>query len=242
MRAARRLVLTREPADNARLRDAVRDYDVEVVDYPCIRIETLPMSPEIRTRVQEGAYAGAVFASRNGVERLFEQTGPVPPPAHVVAIGVSTAEALARHGWRVTGIPSESRAEVAALELDQLLHAAGSAPILVIRGAEGSHLLTGALRMSGRDVDETVVYRTIDPLEGPLPLDARPTLVVFASPTAVRHFAAQQPEARRQPGFEALCIGPTTARAARGAGFVVRTARAPSTAALAESVREWTGE
>jgi uroporphyrinogen III methyltransferase/synthase len=237
VRAARRLVLTREPADNDRLREAVKDLGVEITDYPCIRVETLPAPAGLLSRVRAGAFAGAVFASRNGVESLFAQLGAAPAPADVVAIGTSTAEALLRHGWAVTGLPSETRAEVAALELDALLRSPGR--VLVVRGAEGSHLLTGALRLSGREVEETVVYRTVDPIEAPLRLDERPTLVVFASPTAIRHFSAHQHDARKHPGFEALCIGPTTARAARGAGLTLRTARAASVAALAEAVREW---
>lgn len=107
--------------------------------------------------------------------------------------------------------------------------------VLYVRGELGEDTLPDALRARGRDVDVAVVYRTRSAAAGPLPADDRPTLVTFASPSAVRHFAS----GRLQGGEQALAIGATTASAAREAGYEVVTADSPDVCGLAASIQRW---
>jgi len=230
------VVLTRCVADNARLREAIGSIDADVVDYPCLAIEPMPVAEAIADRLASGRYEGAVFASRNAAEHLL--TGRTfAAPRHVVAIGPHTGRALERFGWPPTAIASEPNVQTAAEELGRLLPGAGA--VLCVRGDIGSDLIVRALRGAGRDVDEAIVYRTIDAAAGPLPADDRATLVVFASPSAVRHFAVHNE--RTPHGAEALAIGPTTAAAAREAGWRTHLSAGPSAERLADAIRAWVG-
>jgi uroporphyrinogen-III synthase len=104
-------------------------------------------------------------------------------------------------------------------------------------------------QLSGRgaEVDEVVIYRTVAPEEGEQALaellaEGGPDVVLFASPSAIDGIlvmAVQSPESRvqrkssapldtardREGGeknildIPAICIGPTTAKAAEEAGF-----------------------
>jgi len=219
--------LTRTLADNARLRAALGELPSEIVDYSCISIEALPLDPAVAHRLDAGAYDSAVFVSRNGVEHLPS----APPPRNVVAIGESTETALAARGWPVTSKPSQPHAEIAAMEIEHL----ASGRVLYVRGVEGSDAIPNALRKLGRQVDEARVYQTVDATDSPLAADSRPTLLVFASPSAVRFFA-------RKNGCigYALAIGETTARAARELGWTPIVAASPDVDGLVSAIRAWT--
>lgn len=232
--SSHRVVLTREPADNAALRHALGVLDVDVTDYPCIAIEPLPIPSLIRERLARRLYGTAIFVSRNGVASLLSQLF-ARPPARVIALGTGTQQSLLEHGWPVTGRPSTALASVLAEELDGLVHDEG--PVLYVRALIGSRVVPEKLRSLGREVDEVLAYRTIDPVTAPLTLDDRPALFAFASPSAIRHFLAHNP----LPALAtALCIGPTTAGAAREAGFVdVRETSGSEDEAFADAIRRW---
>lgn len=228
-----RVVLTREPADNASLRRLLGDLDVDLVDYPCIAIEPLPVEPRIRDRLQRRVYQAAIFVSRNGVNALLDQCST--PPQTVVALGTGTRRALEARGWPVKGLPSEALASVLAQELDALV--GDASPVLYVRAQVGSRVVPQTLRARGQEVDEALAYRTVNPLVAPLPPDPSPTLFVFASPSAITHLLAHNP---RPDNAVALCIGPTTARAASEAGFLdVRQTTDSEDEAFAEAIRRW---
>lgn len=240
MRASRRVVLTRPPEDNQRLRAAIGEGAAEFIEYPCIAIEPLPIAHGVLEKVSSSLYDAAVFVSRNGVTRFFEEveaaSQPRPSrPRQVLAIGNGTAELLVQNGWPPTALPSDARAEVAVVELDSLLHGEGA--VLHVRGEIGGTLIQDALRKRGRTVDEAILYRTVDPVTTPLPRSEVSTLIVFASPSAVRHFMAHNEE----PVGEALAIGETTAAAARRAGFTVGVLPSSDLQGLADEVRRWIG-
>jgi uroporphyrinogen-III synthase len=226
------VVLTRTPEDNARLRAALGDLPAEIVDFPCVAIETVPLRPETISLVGARHYSAVAFVSRNAVESFFSFVAP-PPPAEIVAIGLSTAQALRDHGWPNAAVPTVPNIEQAVRELAQLFH--GSGPVLYVRGDLGEDTLPHALRAAGRTVDVVVVYRTTDARPGKLPAALHPTLITFASPSAVRNFAAGNAVA----GQPALAIGETTAGAAREAGFRVQVAPTADVAGMAQAIRGW---
>jgi len=227
------VVLTRASADNARLRAALGELPAELIDYPCIETEALALPSSLVERVRGGGYVSAVFVSKNAVEHLFASVHG-PSPREVIALGRSTAEALDQAGWSATALPSEPTLETAIRELDRLFAEPGR--ILYVRGDLGEDTLPEALRAGGREVDVAIAYRTRDTAPASLPPDARPTLVAFASPSAVRHFVRGAPSTSRA---RALAIGPTTATAAREAGFEVDIAPSPDVKGLAISIRHW---
>lgn len=231
MHAHRRVVLTRTPDDNAALRRALGPTAAEVLEQPCFALERVACAPAVREALVSGAYDGAVFVSRNAVEGLFAD-GPLPAPAHVLALGPSTAACLATHGWAAR-VPSRSRAEDAARELDALLP--GVRRVLYVRGVEGLCVLQDALRGRGVEVDEVIVYRTVEAPLPPLPPHEGRTLVVLASPAAARHWQRQHPAL----DAEHLAIGLTTAAALREAGREVHVAAESSTEGLAAAIRDW---
>lgn len=231
--SSHRVVLTRESADNASLWDRLQGLDVEFVDYPCIAIERLPVGAPVRDRLRGGAYRAAIFVSRNGVNALVDEFS-IPPPI-VVALGTGTQRALETHGWTVTGRPSIALASVLAEELDALVGSAS--PVVYVRAQVGSRAVPQALRARGQEVDEALAYRTVDPVSAPLRPDERPTLIVFASPSAITHLLAHNPLPQQAV---ALCIGPTTAQAARAAGFIdVRETIDSEEESFAHEIRRW---
>lgn len=116
MRACCRVVLTRAPADNARLRAALGEVAAELVDYPCIETESIPLAPEIAERLQRGNYASVMFVSRNAAEHFLGATS-ARPPLDVVALGPSTADVLRRFGWSATAMPGDANLAAAVHEI-----------------------------------------------------------------------------------------------------------------------------
>ena len=232
MRACCRVVLTRTPADNARLRSTLGEIAADVIDYPCIALESVPLTEEIAIRLRHSWYGAIVFVSRNAVEQLLS-AGIDPPRAEIVAIGPSTAAELARWSWPVTAMPTEARVGAMVDEIDRLIRSTG--PVLYVRGDIGEDALPDAIRSRHRSVDVAVVYKTLNPVAAPLEGDARPTLVVFASPSAVRNFH----NANAAAPVEALAIGETTAHAAASLGLKTEVSPTPDVDGLATSIRRW---
>jgi uroporphyrinogen-III synthase len=119
--------------------------------------------------------------------------------------------------------------------LDSLFQAQGR--VLYVCGTLGDPQVVEALRVLGREVDVAVVYRNDSAARTRLPEGGHPTLLTFASPSAVRNFT--ESNLPLQPRWEALAIGPTTAEAARQAGFPVYQAAAPGVEALATAIHAW---
>lgn len=233
MRATRRVVLTRSPEDNAAMRSALGRIDAELVELPVLTTERLQIDPVIRQRLEGGEYRTIVFVSRSGVEHLLAQVDARPPET-VLAIGPGTEQALVRRGWPVTGRPSEAQARVFATEVDRLVPRDGR--VLYVRAEGGRTETTSALRQGGWQLDEAPVYRTRPLPQQALSVEQRPTLVVFASPSAAEYFHARQPPPLQ---FEALAIGPSTAEACEKFGWPTRQADDATVEALAHSVRDW---
>lgn len=233
MRANRRVVLTRSPEDNAAMRSALGRVDAELVELPVLTTERLPIDPEIRQRLERGEYRTIVFVSRSGVEHLLAQVDARPPET-VLAIGPGTEQMLVRRGWPVAGRPSESQARVFATEVERLVPRDGR--VLYVRAEGGRTEATTALRHGGWLLDEAPVYRTRPLPQQRLSEDWRPTLVVFASPSAAEYFHARQPAGLQ---FEVLAIGPSTAEACEQIGWPTRQADDATVDALARAVRDW---
>lgn len=165
------------------------------------------------------------------------QQAILPNPPIVVGIGIGTRQEIEQRGWKVTGVPTEPRAEIAVQELDRLLP--GSGAVLHVRGDIGASLIQDALRRQGRKVVDTVVYRNTAPDTPPPPPDRRPTLLVATSPSVFRRATALIPSPR---SLEVLAIGETTARVSREAELPTHLAPESSPEGLAAGILRWIRE
>jgi uroporphyrinogen-III synthase len=204
-----------------------------VVDYPCIEVERLLLSQDEIVRLKKFPYDATIFISRNAVNHLLSQVA-VKAPAEVIAIGSGTSKALAEHGWPVTATPQKAEAAALAQEIPDLVH--GTGRVLYVRGDLGADPVPESLRQHGHEVDVAVVYRTLTPRSAPLRPSTLPTLIVFASPSAIRNFLTRNKVGANQ---RALAIGETTAAAAREAGFVTEVAEKPDNDSLSAAVWRW---
>jgi uroporphyrinogen III methyltransferase / synthase len=194
--AARRVVLTRAAGSSDELAARLRQVGLEVAECPLIRIEPIPGVP-----LRVDGYDWLVLTSRNAVEALFERLdGPLP---RVAVIGPGTAEALGARGIEPALVARRSTQEGLVEELPR------PAGRVLFAGAEDARDVL--VRELGADF--VPLYRTVELRPQGFPADA--DLVVLASPSAARSFAALSLD------LPCVSIGPVTSEEARRLGIRV---------------------
>jgi uroporphyrinogen III methyltransferase/synthase len=164
----------------------------------------------------------------------------------IACIGPATAEAVASYHLRVDLIPSRRDAEGLA-ESFRTVDSIGDLQFLLPRPEIARETLPNVLRESGATVVEAVCYRTVtaEGLPSGTREDLKPgrvDLVTFTSPSTVNGFVqllGQKDVAGIVKWLPAGCIGPTTTRAAKEAGFSVVAEPAPeqiSSESLVEAI------
>ncbi len=247
----RTILVTRAASQAEEFVRAIVERNGRAVLFPMIEIAP-PHSWEALDKALDSIerYQGLLFASANGAEGFFHRTGArgtkpeILAQMTVYAVGPRTKEALERHGLTVHCIPEQYTAAdlVVAIAAEEL---AGKR-FLFPRGNLGTEVLAQGLRSRGALVECAEVYRTIQPA----PADVETIsamlktggvdLVTFASPSAVRHFAALFPDETmrsiaRRTAFAA--IGPVTASALEAAGVPAQVVAPHSTMeALLEAI------
>lgn len=212
-----RVAVTR-PKTASRLAELLREQGAEVIELPCI--QTRPVEADIPPL---GGYDYLAFSSPAGVEYFFARMAELNRDIReftgkVAAVGPSTAKALREKGLRVDVIPGVYD----GAHLSELL----SGKVLCVRPQEDSGSVRG---------DACIVYGTLPVLydEPPEGVD----VYAFASASAVRALCGAQGGAPR--GQIALCIGESTAKAARDAGFEALVAKEASIPSVGERLIEW---
>ena len=241
---APRALVTREPGRPGALADALRARGIDPIVVPTIELRpAVPGGPLDTAATRLGRYAWVVVTSATGADALADaarRAGGRLADARIAAVGAATAEALTRRGATAAFVPS--RAGGAALA-EELPIVPGEA-VLLARADAADDLLPARLRARGALVDEVVAYHTVEAPEASR-LPARAALrggmdvLVFTSGSTVRGLLALLPPAERAAALRtpACCIGPSTAAAARDAGFDhVVEAAAQSVEALADLV------
>ncbi len=161
----RRVLVTRSAEQAASLRQRFESLGADVLEQPAIRIAPPEdWNPVDRALAELERYDWLVFSSRNGVDyllnRLWEQSDLRKlATVRIAAIGPGTAEALERFHLRADVVPSEYRAEALA----EALHGeAAGGRFLLARANRGRDVLAQRLLAAGGDVQQVVVYQSID--------------------------------------------------------------------------------
>jgi uroporphyrinogen III methyltransferase/synthase len=237
--AGRTVVVTRPAEQAPPLVRALERRGARVLVAPTIRL--VPARSVALTRalreLANGDFAWITLTSAATVDVLRERlSSPADVRARVAAIGEGTAAAFARWARR------DADLQPATFTTTALARAfpRGAGRVLCARADVAPEGLEEALARKGWQPTRVDAYRTV--FARSLPREVRAALahdevdaVTFTSASTVRGFARLVNPPRRS--FVAVCIGPVTAREARGHGFAVgRVARPHTIDALAEAV------
>jgi uroporphyrinogen III methyltransferase/synthase len=237
-------IVTTRPREQAmELVELLEGLGAAVTEAPTIRIVPPDdYAPLDEAAARAGTFDWIVFTSVNGVDyfmqRLLGGPGDVRDLKNVrlCAIGVGTADRLARFGMRADVMPAEYRLETVVEALRNSGDLAGKR-FLLPRADVARELLAGELRRFGASVTEVTAYRAI-PVEGErrgepdiyrLLLDKQVDIVTFTSASTVRNFVrlyGKEQAADLLGSTTVASIGPVTAEAAEQCG--IRTAIMPS--------------
>jgi len=138
----------------------------QVVSFPVIEIEPLPVEAEAAGKLQHaGTVDMVIFISANAVRYglpVMQQIKSAMVDMQVVAIGKATASALDDAGMVVDVLPEAPYNSEALLALAELHDVAGK-HILIVRGKGGRELLGEQLTKRGAQVSYLEVYKRAIP-------------------------------------------------------------------------------
>lgn len=223
------VVLTRDPAGNRRWALGLRRAGFAVINAPMINTAPAALTPSLAEKLRRIAnFDWLVLTSAraaSSLRTLIKQANlPLAlPPA--VAVGPSTAAAAKRAGLTVGFVAGTPTSAALAAELSPI----EGRNIALVQANLAPADLYNALQARGAHVTRLAVY-TIAPRDQPkrrldTKLQDPATATILASPSAALALAQLHPPALAIP---AIAIGPTTAAAARRAGYTaVSRAAAP---------------
>ncbi|MGZ3536336.1 MAG: uroporphyrinogen-III synthase [Thermodesulfobacteriota bacterium] len=233
--AEKRILITRAREQSGDFAALLKELKAEVIEFPTIEIVPPLSWKELDQAIARlKTYDWIIFTSANGViffwQRLREKRRlhRLPSSLKVCAIGPATANQLKKRGVAVHHIPREFIAE-AILEGFQKMNVNGKR-ILLARAKKARDILPNGLRKMGAEVDVVEVYRTVKPKGGLKKLKqllekGRIDVVTFTSSSTVNHFAELLKKEDLQEllkGIAIACIGPVTAKTAKGWGLRVQ--------------------
>jgi uroporphyrinogen III methyltransferase/synthase len=217
----RRIVVTRPREQATELAERLERLGAVVSVVPLIEIGPTEDPRALDAALDDpGSYDWIVFTSANGVAAVAERLWVSLEGLRVAAVGPATAAAVRALGIEPAFVPGRFGADDIADGLGPL----DGAQVLLPQADIADPGLAEELRARGATVNAVAAYRTVEiepAMSGILPLRVADA-IVLASPSAARSLAALSAslEGVRDRPLVA-CIGPTTARAARGAGLPV---------------------
>jgi uroporphyrinogen-III synthase len=231
--AGTRVVVTRARGGSAKLTEALESAGAIVIEFPTIEIadpESWEPMDDALGECATGGYEWVVFASVNAVEKVMSRLRASPTSVFgnvkVAAVGPVTAKTLSDLGVEPTLVPEKFTSEALSNEIGP-----GFGRMLFPRVADGPRTVIETMIHLGWAVDEVPAYRNViarpDAPEGATIAAAEFDVVTFTSGSTARNFVAMisprdvglAPE--DPPDKKVVCIGPSTARAAREAGLRV---------------------
>jgi len=152
----------------------------------------------------------------------------LPASLKVCAIGPATAYQLREKGVEVHYTPQEFIAEATLKGFEKMM--IKGKRILLARAKEARDVLPKGLKKLGANVDVVEAYRTVKPKGGSkrlkqLLLRGKIDAITFTSSSTVNHFAELLKKEDLQKLLSQIaiaCIGPITARTAKGWGMRVQ--------------------
>ena len=219
--AGRRVVVTRPSSASRQLISKLRGLGAEVIDSPLIRIEYV----EVELSGPRSDHDWMVFTSMHGVEgllRQFERQGLDARffgTARIAAVGPKTAACLARVGIHADLIPEEYRAKALVEAIGA--EAKSGERVLFPCGTLAVDEVSRGLTRLGLEVETIHVYDTLLQPPNDAALDAFEMgvdAVLLYSPSAAKSLASCAVD---RDVVRIICVGPTTADAARAAGLHV---------------------
>ncbi len=233
------VAITRARADANPLARLLRAAGFEPALFPTIEIRPLDENAAWRRALEKwDCYDWVVFTSAHAVHTLPPTLALLPKGGgagggRIAAIGAKTAAALRARGIEPDLVPAEHTAEALVAALGDLRGRWVLFPCSDI----ARETLPKGVAAAGGVAHQITVYRTLPAAPNPDGLAALQRGVdwlTFTSPSTVRNFlrlldgTALDP--LRLPGLpKVACIGPTTAAAAREAGFRVDAVARPHT-------------
>jgi uroporphyrinogen-III synthase len=200
--------------------------------FPTIEIKP-PITWDSCDKAIDGIYMfdGIAFTSINSVEfffRRFREKGLQAKELNgkiILVVGAKTKQAVEDYGLPVTIMPEKFTAQDLAnmLRQDDLK----GKSFLFPKGNLAKDTLPATLRMLGADIEEIIVYQTIQPnaenikhLRNLLS-DNIIDVVTFTSPSTVKNFFYFIPKTFFPDRTKIAVIGPTTAQAVEELGYEV---------------------
>lgn len=240
------VVITAAAGSFPGLSDALRTLSAEVIEIPLLTFAEPGDWTEVDRAIgQLRRYSAIAFTSPRAAVafgRRWENVGVEPLPA-VWAAGRRTASALLPVTDTVRTAPEDEvgRIGAAAAVAAAMLREGLAGPVLFPCGEIRRDELPTRLRQEGIEVDEVVCYHSVvagD--EAAREAVRRAGILVVASPGVAELLARVSASAPRPP---LLAVGPTTAAAARAAGWTPAAVAAhPDVEALVAEVRSLLAE
>ena len=228
--ACRTVIVTRPQEQAAELVRQLERRGATVIVAPAIEIvsvRTVALTRALR-HLADGRFDWVTITSPRTVDVFREHLTPRDVRARVAAIGDGTAEAFRRWTRRDPDlVPKTFTTSSLARAFPR-----GDGRVLCARADVAPEGLEDALASKGWHPVRVNAYRTRFPRS--LPTDARDALrrgdvdaVTFTSASTVRGFVRALGAVRGAP--KVVCIGPVTAKAARGHGLTVHAVAKPHT-------------
>ena len=245
------VVVTRDEASDGRLSLLLHDRGIRVLNWPTIATAP-PLDPEpLRQAVAAlDSFDWVALTSRRAVAalaRVLDGAAGIRPG--IAVVGTSTAQEVRRRGWSIEVLPKKQTGRGLVQAMAEAGVGAGTRVLQPASDIARDEVRAG-LESLGAEVVQVVAYRTVP---APLDLDevraaaaeGSPDAFTFTSPSSVENLIAPLDDELRElaRGTPAICIGPTTAEAARVAGFFrIFEADPHSLEGLADRVATWAKE
>ena len=230
----KKILITRAREQSTEFATQLKKQGAEVIEFPTIEIvPPLHWKKLDQTIDQLKSYHWIIFTSANGVyyfwQRLREKGKQrFPSTLKVCAIGPATARQLREKKIPVAYMPKEYIAEALLKGFEK--RPVEGKRILLARAKKARDILPKGLKSMGAKVDVVEVYRTVKPKGGTKKLrqllaDGNIDVITFTSSSTVDHFAELFKKEDLKillKGVAIACIGPVTARTAKGWGMKVQ--------------------
>ncbi len=238
-------VLVTRPRDTAgALSTKLREAGADVVSLPCIDTHAI-LDKSVQDAVDQlvlGKYTWLVLTSVRGVSALFEALDNTGLDARalskvkIACVGASTGEALAKHGIRADYTPEHYDGAHLGEGLADFLETSDC--VLIFRAKNAAPGLTEALDAANVACKDVAAYETVPVSDDRAAKEVSAKVAAeeigyaaFTSASAVRAFAKAVPEAANSK-IIAVCIGPSSEKAAKNLGLRTIVAKNASLDAL----------